>query len=251
MGNHYYSQYQYHLDTPQPCALYYCKTSYASYKVCLYFTEMNIAHQRIHVDLRSQEHITSDYRRINPQGTVPTLQIGQQLITTSTAILEYAQNQLIATPTVMSDAVRDFCLRHEALHDPHIRILSYHYLFMDPAKQALTDVAYIKQLSQQHPNAQRGQFLARAIQSQFTAEELQSALQACEIELSLIDQQLSHSTDPRYLFNQYSPADAVAQATLYRIDKLGLMSQLHPGKLVSGYYQHAIDRDIFRLAGIQ
>ena len=113
----------------------------------------------VHIDLRKQENITSDYRKINPQGTVPAMQSGNNIICGSTKIILYLEEHYPGTRLLSaSEGIRqqeiDFCYSHEALHDPYIRLLSYINIFMNPENHKKLDIEHILQLAENHPRAQ-------------------------------------------------------------------------------------------------
>lgn len=63
--------------------------SSASYRVRIALAHLGIPHRKVPVDLLKGEQRSDDYRAINPQGLVPTLEIDGRLLTQSLAIIEY------------------------------------------------------------------------------------------------------------------------------------------------------------------
>ena len=63
--------------------------SSASYRVRIALEHLGIAYRKAPVDLLKGEQRAEDYRTINPQGLVPTLQIDGRVLTQSLAIIEY------------------------------------------------------------------------------------------------------------------------------------------------------------------
>jgi maleylacetoacetate isomerase len=63
--------------------------SSASYRVRIALEYLGIPYRKAPVDLLKGEQRAEDYRAINPQGLVPTLEIDGQVLTQSLAIIEY------------------------------------------------------------------------------------------------------------------------------------------------------------------
>ncbi len=162
--------------------LYHSGNSYASQKVRIYLAEKEIAWESFHIDLLRQEQITDKaYRAIHPRGLVPALKDGTSVICNSTEIMEYIEAHYVKKSTPIDlkliAALHDFCKRDEELHDPHLRTLSYYYLWManEPTEEEKSRVLALAAI---HPDPARGIFLARAIQRQITEKELESAKEA-------------------------------------------------------------------------
>jgi maleylacetoacetate isomerase len=63
--------------------------SSASYRVRIALEHLGIAYRKVPIDLLKGEQRTEDYRAINPQGLVPTLEIDGRVLTQSLGIIEY------------------------------------------------------------------------------------------------------------------------------------------------------------------
>src|SRR3990167_9835483 len=150
--------------------LYHCHNSYASQKVRLYLAERSIPWESHHIDLLKQEHITKEYVKINPRGLVPALDDDGKIILNSTDIMQYIEDHYVKDILIGADLSRqiyEFGKKDEDLHDPHIRTLSYHYLWMN-REASPEEVDRVLTLAKKHPDRARGEFLARAIQRQIT-----------------------------------------------------------------------------------
>ncbi len=148
-----------------------------------------------------------------------------------------------------SHKVRYFCKAHEALHDPHIRTLSYVKrwqigLLADGKKEELL------QLAEQHPNKARGLFLKRIAQEEITQQELDDAEQAIQSALQQMEGLLTDSQSDFLFGQQYTMADAVAVAGLYRIATLDMQDMIEQLPRVAEYYEAMQHRKSYQLANL-
>ena len=225
--------------------LYHCNTSYASQKTRLFLAEFEIPYKDIHIDLRKQEHITSDYRDINPAGTVPSLRDDDTLILNSTDIMVYLSERY---QHPVSDEIIAFCRRHEALHDPYLRTLSYHHLFCSADEKQDKDIDKIIAIASQHPNKARGEFLIRAARGKFTEMELSLAKKMLLAELDTMEILLKTNKQGFMFGDSYSMADANATAVLFRMEKIGLLNEISETTMLIDYYQNMKSRPSFKKA---
>jgi glutathione S-transferase len=232
--------------------LYHDYNSYASQKVRLYLAEKNICYESQHLDLLKQEHLTAAYQKINPRGLVPALNDAGKIVVNSTDIMKYIEDKYVSDSSCdieLAQQLYDFCKQDEGLHDPHIRVLSYHYLWMDSEKSP-DEINRILILAQQHPDKARGAFLSRAVQRQITAEEISHAKQAVITALDDMEQRL-RCTPSGFLFGDaYTMADSVATARLFRLHRLNFAELIQQYPLTSSYYEAMKKRDSFLAAKI-
>jgi maleylacetoacetate isomerase len=95
--------------------------SSASYRVRIALNLAGIDYQSVPVSLLKQEHRTSEYLALNPQGLVPALFIDGQLFTQSLAIIEYISETRDANflPQNPLDRARVRALAHAIAMDIH------------------------------------------------------------------------------------------------------------------------------------
>jgi glutathione S-transferase len=217
----------------------------------LYLSEMRIAHDKKHIDLRKQEHLSTDYRRINPDGLVPTLVDAGEVICGSTDIMRYLDDKYVAGKQSLSpmekNQVVEFCYQLEKLHDPYLRTLSYHLLFISRDISAEKKQVLLK-LAADHPNQARGEFLKDAVLQQFDAHLIKQSYAAIDAFVMDLDILLKHGKGEYLFADKYTMADAASLATLFRLKKLNLPIQ---SNRVEQYYLQNQQRDSFKLAGIQ
>lgn len=88
--------------------------SSAAYRLRIAFGVADLPFEAISVDLLTAEHRGAENMARNPQGLVPTVQIGDEVLTQSLAIIEY-----------LSDAGYHHFLPRAPLDKAHVRALSY------------------------------------------------------------------------------------------------------------------------------
>ncbi|MCB8819862.1 maleylacetoacetate isomerase [Microvirga rosea] len=69
--------------------LYTYFRSSAAYRVRIALNLKGVRYEAVPINLLKGEQKAEDYRRINPQGRVPALDLGETVLTQSTALLEY------------------------------------------------------------------------------------------------------------------------------------------------------------------
>lgn len=85
--------------------LYDYARSSASYRVRIGLALKGLTYRRVAVDLPSGEQRSAAWRALNPQGLVPALEIGGQILTQSLAILEWLDETHPAPPLLPKDPV--------------------------------------------------------------------------------------------------------------------------------------------------
>ncbi|PIQ44183.1 MAG: hypothetical protein COV52_03240 [Gammaproteobacteria bacterium CG11_big_fil_rev_8_21_14_0_20_46_22] len=233
--------------------LYHCNNSYASQKVRLYFAEKSVLWKEHHIDLLKQEHLTEEYQRINPRALVPALDDNGKIIVGSTNIMKYVSDhylkEMITLDSTLIGRIYSFCKRDEELHDPHIRTLSYHYLWMDHKKSA-EEEQRVLMLARKHPDKARGDFLARAIQRQLTEVEIDLSNKMIIAALDEMEALLAEARSGFLFGEQYTMADAAGTARLFRLELLGFQSDIEKRALVLAYYKTMRDRVSFSKANM-
>lgn len=232
--------------------LYHDHRSYASQKVQVYLSEKGIQWKSHLIDLLKQEHILDEtYRSINPRGTVPTLKDGDIVVCNSTEIMEYVSEKYLPKSDVffnltLTKKIHNFCKEDELLHDPHIRILSYHHLWMANVRSD-EEKDRLLALSAQHPDKSRGEFLAKAVMGKITPEEINLANSALINALAEMEKKLEESQSDFIFGEEYSMADAVCTVRLFRFGRLNLkierLKNQYP--LTAEFYERVKERPSF------
>lgn len=233
--------------------LYHCNTSYASSIARLYLAEKKLPWQSHHIDLRTQEHLSSDYRKINPRATVPTLDDDGELFPNSTDLMVHLERKF-KTPalwphdTAKQDEMIAICREMEQLHDPHLRTLSYANVFMATKKQDADKTARVIELAKTHPDAKRGDFLQRAIQGQLSSEEIDAAKDAIKKAITLMQQRFAAHPGEFIFGEHYSIVDVVYTAVVFRLEQVGSFDVLECYPDLLTWYQNIKQRASFKIA---
>src|SRR5262245_25241501 len=97
--------------------LYSFFRSSASYRVRIALNLKGLTYEQIPIHLRRAggEQFAASYKAINPQGLVPTLDDGGQILTQSLAIIEYLEERYPKPPLLPTDSVDRARVRSMAL----------------------------------------------------------------------------------------------------------------------------------------
>lgn len=84
----------------------YCKSS-AAYRVRIALNLKGLSYHPVYISLVKDggENYRPEYRNINPQAMVPTLQTGPHTLTQSTAIVEFLEQQFPEPPLLPEDTI--------------------------------------------------------------------------------------------------------------------------------------------------
>ena len=113
--------------------LYHFVMSNCSQRARLGLEEKGLAWQSHHLNLPDNEHVTSDYQRINPNGVVPTLVHDGQVVIESNDILVYLDEHFPDPPLRPAGAVArermGEIIRASSAFQPTIKVLSHELMF--------------------------------------------------------------------------------------------------------------------------
>jgi maleylpyruvate isomerase len=84
--------------------LYTFFRSGTSHRLRIALNLKDLRYEQLAVDLRREQHLGEDYRRINPQQLVPALDIGRRILTQSPAIIEWLEECHPSPPLLPRDA---------------------------------------------------------------------------------------------------------------------------------------------------
>ncbi len=135
-----------HPDVPglKGLHLYHFMLSNCSQRTRLALEEKGLPWTSHHLNLPANEHVTSDYQRINPKGVVPTLVHDGQVVIESNDILRYLEEHF-SEPSLQSNdpAEREAmqaCMQEAGAFQGTIKVLSHELLFRPFRKFSPEDV---------------------------------------------------------------------------------------------------------------
>ena len=79
--------------------LYTFFRSGTSHRLRIALNLKGLAYESVVIDLRSEQHLTAQYRAINPQQLVPALEVNGRVMTQSPAIIEWLEEHYPEPPT--------------------------------------------------------------------------------------------------------------------------------------------------------
>ncbi len=125
--------------------LFHFVLSNCSQRVRLGLEEKGLEWTSHHVNLPGNEHVTSDYQRINPNGVVPTLVHDGQVVIDSNDILGYLDDHFPVPPLRPADAAARQAMEQRiaasSAFQPTIKVLSHELLFRPFRKVSEEDLA--------------------------------------------------------------------------------------------------------------
>ncbi len=136
-----------HPDVPgmEGLHLFHFMLSNCSQRARLGLEEKGLEWTSHHVNLPGNEHVTSDYQRINPNGVVPTLVHDGQVVLDSNDILAYLEHHFPEPPLRPADAAAraamDRRIAASSAFQPTIKVLSHELLFRPFRKVGEEEVA--------------------------------------------------------------------------------------------------------------
>jgi maleylacetoacetate isomerase len=95
--------------------LYTYYRSTAAFRVRIALNLKALAYESISKHLRNAEHRTPEFLRLNPQGLIPALDDGGQIISQSLAIIEYLEEKYPQPPLLPTDAAARARVRSMAM----------------------------------------------------------------------------------------------------------------------------------------
>jgi len=183
-----------------------------------------VSFTEVRLDLFAGDQLRPAYLALNPNGVVPSLIDGGQVVTDSAVILEYLDDILPdvacfrpADPLAAA-RMRAMVRFIDEVPGPAIRVPSYNLAFL-PHFQAMTPQAF-QALCDSKPL--RREFLMRMGQTGFPKPEMDEALGRLSRGVARIADWLEQKGGPWLLGDILSQADLCAMPVIVRMDDIGL-----------------------------
>jgi len=140
--------------------LFHFTLSNCSQRVRLALEDKGLPWTSHHLNLPANEHLTSDYQRIHPNGVVPALVHDGQVVIESNDILTYLDETFPDPPLRPAAgperAAMDARIRESSEFQPTIKVLSHELLFRPFRKVGDEEIALF---AEKHPDATLVEFL--------------------------------------------------------------------------------------------
>lgn len=186
-------------------------------KPIIYLTEKGVDFEFHYVDVLAFEHHGDEFRKINPDGTVPTVIHDGKVMTESTQALEYLEKVLPGPSFMPEDPRQRQRMRWWATHGcswaASLSVLGWHH-FMGPMVRKLGEEK-LNEVIARIPVKERRIAWATAARATFTEEQLQNARDGVARGVQMMEQRLRVS--PWFAGEAYSIADMVIFANAYSL----------------------------------
>ncbi len=226
--------------------LYHANHSTCSQKVRLCLAEKSLDWEGQLVNLATNEHLTSEYLKLNPNGVVPTLIHDGEVITDSGVICEYLEEVFPETPMLPTDPVERAEVRAwvrylDEVPTAAIRVPSFNMAFL-PRYDNLDDLSFQKQQADVRPI--RKHFYERMGRKGFDNVEVDAALAQIRSTLERMEKRLANNT---WLSGTiFGLADIIALPLIDRMDDLGFAQMWQDGQpKVTDWFKRAKARGSF------
>ncbi|HTP83702.1 MAG TPA: glutathione S-transferase family protein [Alphaproteobacteria bacterium] len=205
--------------------LYNAPHSTCSQKVRICLAEKGLAFEDIRLDLgKGREHLKPEYLNLNPNGVVPTLVDGDDVITDSSVICEYLdekypQPRLTPDDPAERARMRAWMRYLEEVPTAAVRVPSFNMAFL-PRFEGLSASQFEAQ--EAGPRPIRKHFYRRMGQGGFKKEDVQASLDQIAATCARMDSSLENG--PWLLGQLYSLADVIVAPLIDRMADLGFQA---------------------------
>ncbi len=224
--------------------LYNFPVSTCSQKVKLTLAEKDLSFTNFEVDWRNEDHLSSWYLAINPNGVVPTLKHGTRIVIDSSVINEYLDEVFPNKPLLPREPyarakVRSWRQYIDEVPTTAIRIPSFNLVILKNMKN-LTEEAFAARATKR---PLRKHFYQKMSPSGFSQLEFDQALERLRQTLERMERALAET---RWVASdEFSIADISLMPTIVRLDDLGLSRLWSDLPEVQSWYTRCQERPSF------
>ncbi len=225
--------------------LYNAPQSTCSQKVRLCLWEKGLEFEERKLDLFRGDQLTPEYKAINPNGVVPSLVHGGDVIVDSSVIVEYLDEAFPAVRLSPTDALgrarmREWMRFFEEVPTPAIRIPSYNLVFLRHF-QKMTEEEFIA-FGEAKPL--RKDFFLKMGRTGYSEEEMRQAESRLAMAVERMEKTLADGR-PWLLGDDYSIADICILPTIVRMDDIGLARVWAESEHVGDWFKRCTEREAF------
>ena len=199
--------------------LYHGGLTTCSKQVRLTLREKNLDYVSHYVNLRTYQHYSADYLKINPNGLVPSLVDDGRAIINSLAIMEYLDDICPEPPLRPADAKTRADMRRwlSTSDTTHASIMTLTYnAFLKPEVEALSDDDKAAVMAA-NPVPERRERIRRIAYGGYSAEEESRAMDMTAFTFGQMEEALATS---EWMVGDYSLADISLFALTHRLGEL-------------------------------
>ena len=212
-------------------------------RICLW--EKGLAFSEEKLDLFGGDQLTEEYKKLNPNGVVPTLVHDDEVIIDSSVIIEYLDESFPEPPLAPATPagrahMREWMRFFEEVPAPAVRVPSYNRVFLR-LFQEMTDEEFIA-FGESKPL--RKDFFLRMGRKGYSDEEMQQAEDRLRMTVERMEAQLQRNGP--WLLGGYSLADICIIPVIVRLNDIGL-SRLWAGcDKVGEWFSRFLEREALR-----
>lgn len=201
--------------------LYHANHSTCSQKVRLCLAEKKLNWESRLINLATNEHLTSKYLTLNPNGVVPTLIHDGAVIRDSGVICEYLEEVFPQEPLMPSSpldraAVRSWIRYLDEVPTAAVRVPSFNMAFL-PRYDGLDDVSFQREHADIRPL--RKHFYEKMGRKGFDDSEVDNAMERLKTAIARMEEGLANQS---WLSgDRVGLADFIAAPLIDRLDDLG------------------------------
>ena len=212
-------------------------------RICLWEKGLKFSEQKL--DLFKGDQLTEEYKKLNPNGVVPTLVHDDEVITDSSVIIEYLDELFPGVPlspvTPAGRAhMREWMRFFEEVSAPAVRVPSYNRVFLRHF-QKMTEQEFIA-FGESKPL--RKDFFLRMGRKGYSDEEMQQAEDRLRMTIERMESQLQYGGP--WLLGEYSLADICVIPVMVRLDDIGLSKLWADCDKFGEWFSRFLERDALR-----
>jgi glutathione S-transferase len=226
--------------------LYCFPQSTCSQKVRLALWEKGIPFEERHVDHKNREHLSDWYLKLNPNGVVPTLTDGDDVIIDSSVILEYLEevypdHAMSPDNPVKRAHMRKWLRYLEEVPTPAIRVPSFNK-HLAKRYENMEDDAY-QAMAEAHPV--RKHFYKRMNKTGFSAEETAESIDRLDSAAQRVSDALESHGKDWIMGDMLTIVDPAYMPTVDRMIDLGLGDMIFDRPALKAWYERYAKRPAF------
>ena len=230
--------------------LYHHGTSVCAAKARLALAEKEVEWNSCYVDIRAGEQRNPDYLKLNPNGVVPTLVHGNNVVIESTVIAEYVDEAFSGPPLKPEDPMDRARMRlwtkrlDESMHTPVTGTLTFAIAMREEMMGRFKSREELQAYIASHPKAVNREMLRQTTELGIEAPLLRTSLQL--FDKLLADMETVLANGPWLAGETFSLSDIGYAPYITRLDCLQLDFLWERRPHVAGWYERLKARPTYK-----